>query len=423
MKLQAKINRRFLVLILLIFSVTGVVFYFMIGKVVEQNIREMLESRKAYVILNLQKRTPISDSFASPDNSIFIKHIEKEKKYLFYSDTLAFDQAEKELIPFRKLTFTVSAGNDNYEVVLLQSLLELEDLRMVIFTFMGILFLLVTTTLFFVNRWLSSQTWNPFFKSLSVLNSWKFSEDELAHFEPTGIEEFDQLNDMLKNMREKIRTDFVNLKEFTENTSHELQTPLAIVKSKLEMILQDNTLSNSQRMQIQTAFESTIRLSKLNEALLLLSKIENQQFVGQQEIDICPLIQSRIENLSELFDLKKIEVGVQMECPVVFSLNPLLAEILINNLLGNALRHNFENGEIFVHAESDKITISNTGELGEIDSSKLFRRFAKQTASGESNGLGLSIANEICKSSHIQLNYHYSEGMHHFTLFSITKQA
>ena len=111
---------------------------------------------------------------------------------------------------------------------------------------------------------------------------------------------------------EKIRTDFVNLKEFTENASHEIQTPLAIIKSKLEMVLQDKSLNDKQYQQIQAAFESTIRLSKLNEALLLLSRIENQQFVGQKEIDFCLLLQTRVQYLEELFDLKKIEVTMQL---------------------------------------------------------------------------------------------------------------
>jgi signal transduction histidine kinase len=416
MKLQAKINVRFLVLMILIFSVAGVVFYYMIGEVANRNIREMLESRRAYIILNLQKGSSLTDSFASPDNSIFIRHIDEPMKYRFYSDTLAYDQAEKELIPFRKLTFTVSSGDHNYKVVLLQSLLEMEDFRMLIFTFLGGLFLFVMTSLFLVNSWLSSKAWKPFLKSLSVLNSWKFSEKKSVHFDTTGISEFDQLNDMLQNMMQKIRTDFVSLKEFTENASHELQTPLAIIKSKLELILQDKSLIDAQRRQMQSAFESTIRLSKLNESLLLLAKIENQQFVGSQEIDFCQLIQTRIEYLSELFELKKIEVRVQIDRLVLFNMNPLLAEILINNLLSNALRHNHENGRLFIHAGYQEITISNTGLNQELDASGLFRRFAKQTSTGDSNGLGLSIASEICKASNIGMSYHYSDDMHHFVL-------
>lgn len=310
MKLQSKINIRFLAVTFLVFSVAGVLFYFALDKVVNQNIREMLKSRKAYIVLNLQQNPSIIDSLESPDHSIFIKRTEKTVQYTVFSDTMAYDQEEKELVPFRKMTFSVHSGNQHYEVVLLQSLLESEDLQMVIFSFMTVLFGIVLLALFFLNRWLSNKAWTPFFKSLSVLNNWKIGESKVVGFERTGIAEFDQLNHTFENMMQKIQADFVNLKEFTENASHEIQTPLAIIKSKLEMVLQDKTLDDQQHHRIRTAFESTIRLSKLNDSLLLLSKIENRQFVETNKIDICALVRSRLEYLEELFALKQIEVTI-----------------------------------------------------------------------------------------------------------------
>jgi signal transduction histidine kinase len=416
MKLQTKINIRFLTVTFLVFTVAGVLFYFALGRVVDQNIREMLESRKAYIVLNLQQNPPNIDSIDSPDHSIFIKRIGKGKEYTSFSDTMAYDQEEKELIPFRKMTFSVHSGDRHYKVVLLQSLLESEDLQMVIFSFMTLLFGLVLLALFFLNRWLSYKAWNPFFNSLSVLSSWKIGENQLVGFDRTGISEFDQLNGTLENMMQKIQADFVNLKEFTENASHEIQTPLAIIKSKLEMVLQDKTLNDQQNKYIHAAFESAIRLSKLNEALLLLSKIENQQFVEQSKIDFCQLIQSRLEYLEELFALKQIEVTVTLDEPVIFIINPLLAEILINNLLSNALRHNLENGKVIISAKNQEICFSNTSEQAQFESVRIFRRFAKLSASNESTGLGLAIASEICKMNRLKLNYNYSNEMHHFAL-------
>lgn len=420
MRLQAKINIRFLTLMLLVFAVAGLLFYYLMGRVIDQNIREMLESRKAYVILNLQKNPAEADTVSSLDHSLFVRKIDKPEGYEFYADTLAYDQREKELIPFRKLTFTVKSGDGHYEVALLQSLLEMEDLRMMIFFFMGILFLVLMVTLFFVNRWLSAKTWRPFFKSLSVLRMWKFNEEQAAQFAPTGISEFDQLNSILEAMMQKIRTDFVNLKEFTENASHEMQTPLAIIKSKLELILQEPALDDNQRRQIKTAFDSAIRLSKLNEALLLLSKIENQQFVGQKEINFTELIRAKMDQFEELFVLKQIEVTTQLEEELFITMNPLLADILVSNLLSNALRHNREQGKVLVQAKAQKIVMANTGHNREIDATRLFRRFAKQAAPGDSNGLGLSIAYEICKSVHLRLEYYFAEGMHHFVLSSFS---
>ena len=416
MKLQSKINNRFLALTFLIFSVAGILFYFALDQVVDQNIREMLKSRKSYILLRLQKDPPSIDSLESFDHSVFIKRVGKVNEYQHFSDTLAYDQQEKELIPFRKLTFSVQTGDKYYKVVLIQSLFESEDLQMVIFYFMAVLFCLVLLALFFLNRWLSAKAWIPFFKSLLVLNDWKMSENKTFSFDTTGIYEFDQLNASLEKMMQKIQADFVNLKEFTENASHEIQTPLAIIKSKLELVLNDHTLNDQQHQRIHAAFESATRLSKLNEALLLLSKIENKQFVELLQVDMCQLIQSKVEYLEELFALKQIEVSVHLEEKVFLTMNPLLAEILINNLLSNALRHNIENGKIFISSADQKISISNTGEKSHLDVARLFRRFAKQVTSSDSNGLGLAIANEICKNYHLSLTYSYLNEMHHMTI-------
>jgi len=421
MKLQNKINNRFLLVTFLIFAAAGVVFYFALGRVVDQNIREMLSSRKANIILYLQHTKADSIIHVSPDHTIFIRQIAKTEKRRAISDTLAYDLDERQLIPFRKMVFTTSVNDNYFEVTILQSLLESEDLQGIIFFFMAILFVLLLLTLFFVNRWLSEKSWKPFFRSLSLLNSWKISEKRQIQFDQTGISEFDQLNQTLEEMIQKMQTDFINLKEFTENASHEIQTPLAIIKSKLELLLNDNTLSGQQHKSLHDAFETVNRLSKLNGALLLLSKIENQQFVEKSEIDFCQLIRFRLEYLEELFVLKHIELSVQLDNPVSISINQMLADILINNLLSNALKHNLNYGKIFISSGINEITFSNSGNPLAIDPTKLFKRFVKYSVQEESTGLGLAIADEICRSNHLQLNYTYLNDLHSFTLSKIIK--
>lgn len=419
MKLQNKINIRFILVTLLIFTGAGVVFYFALGRVVDQNIREMLNSRKANIILYLQHTEADSIIHVSPDHTIFIKQIAKAEKHRVISDTLAFDPDEKQLIPFRKMVFTTSVNDNYFEVTILQSLLESEDLQQIIFFFMAILFVLLLLTLFFVNRWLSEKAWKPFFRSLLLLKSAKISEKHPISFDQTGISEFDQLNRTLEEMIQKMQTDFINLKEFTENASHEIQTPLAIIKSKLELILNDAELSGPQHKRLHDAFEIVNRLSKLNDSLLLLSKIENRQFVEKSDINLSQLIQSRLEYLEELIALKHIELSVQLDIPVTIFINPMLADILINNLLSNALKHNFDQGKIFISSRINEIVFSNTGKPMTFDATKLFKRFVKFNASEESTGLGLAIADEICRSSHLKLNYTYLNDLHSFTLSKV----
>lgn len=416
MKLQNKINIRFILVTLIVFIVAGVVFYYSLGAVVQQNIGEMLDSRKANIILYLQHNEINNIIKQSPDHTIFIRQIAKTNDRQVISDTLAYDIDEKQSIPYRKMEFTTSVNNNYFEIIILQSLLESEDLQKIIFYFMTILFTLLLFALFLLNRWLSKKAWKPFFRSLSVLKATKISEKHQIIFDQTGIFEFDQLNRTLEEMIQKMQTDFFNLKEFTENASHEIQTPLAIIKSKLELLLDDQELSVLQNKRLHDAFETVIRLSKLNEALLLLSKIENQQFVEKSEIDLCILIKSRLEYLEELFAIKQIELFIQLDAQVIISIHPLLADILINNLLINAMRHNLNNGKIIISSGINQITFSNTGNPLIIDQTRLFKRFVKYSSSEESTGIGLALVDEICKSNHLQLNYSYLNQLHSFTL-------
>ena len=416
MKIQQKINIRFLVVTLVLFALAGIIFYLILGKVIDKNVNDTLESRRDYAKLYLREHNPIDSMLVSPDGSISVMPILLARKFKRYSDTVIYDEDEKELVKSRKLTFVTSVDGKYYKVTIVQSLVESEDLMTAIFYFMVALFISIFVALFFVNKWLSGSTWKPFFKSLAVLQSFKTGDSKPVNFNRTGIFEFDELNRILQLMMEKIQTDFKNLKEFSENASHEIQTPLAIIKSKLEMVLQDKNLAADHHQRIHAAYESANRLSKLNEALLLLSKIENQQFIEREEIDLCGLIRSRIAYLEELIAFKQIELTINLDAPVIVQLNPLLAEILMNNLLGNALKHNIQKGKIIIRSENRKISIVNTGKPLVSDPSKLFRRFAKQNVSGESTGLGLAIAYEICKSFNLGLTYHYSEPYHTLTL-------
>lgn len=416
MRLQTKINIRFLLVILMLFAVAGVIFYFVLGRVIDQNISEMIRSRMTNVNLYLQQSKVANKIIESPDRTISIRKIASAENFHLISDTLAFDEDEQQLITFRKMVYTTTVDGQNYEVTILQSLLESEDLQTVIFYFMIVLFSLSLVSLFFLNRWLSEKAWKPFLKSLMKLKSWKLGENHQISFEPTHISEFDQLNQILEEMVRKMQIDYINLKEFTENASHEIQTPLAIVKSKLELLLNDNTLTDLQNSRLHDAFETVIRLSKLNEALLLLSKIENQQFIEKRELELCGLIRSRAEFLEELFELKQIELSLQLDTPFTVFIHPMLADILINNLLSNALKHNFSQGKIIITSKVNEITFSNTGSETGVEPTKLFNRFVKNSNSEESTGLGLAIADEICKFNQLKLDYTYSNGLHCFKL-------
>jgi signal transduction histidine kinase len=416
MKLHYKINIRFLIISVLLFIIAGVVFYIILGMVVHQNMDEILQARKENITKYLQSHSLSDATYQSPDKG-FIIQLYQGKKYLQFSDTSIYDANDREMEPFRELCFTADANGQTYKIIIIQSLLESEDLIEVIFYFMLGLCALLVLMLFVLNYKLSFSIWKPFFATLHKLNSFQIGDTQHTHFPKTGTYEFDILNETLEKLTRKLQTDFVNLKEFTENASHEIQTPLAIIKSKLEITLHDPLLSENHRNAVHAAYESAIRLSKLNETLLLLSKIENRQFTDDSNIDLTVVIKERLNQIEELFELKNIKITAGIDKPFQVKMSPYLAEILINNILINAIKHNIANGEIIVTGDEHLLSISNTGTSLNIEPEKLFKRFVKQSTNVESTGLGLAIAYEICCIYHLTLQYNQVNGFHTFSLF------
>lgn len=415
MKLQNKISVRFLFVTVIAFTFTGILFYGILNMIVHQNMDERIRSRKEAIIKYLQSHSLPDSIYQSPDREFFIQKYHGIK-YEQIKDIHVYDADDKEIIPFRKLSFIEDVDGTTYKITIIQSLLESEDLKGAIFGFMLGLFAFLTIILLVLNRRFLFSVWKPFFVTVDKLRTFKIGGKQDIQFPASGIYEFDLLNQTLTGLTRKLQADFVNLKEFTENASHEIQTPLAITKSKLEIILHDPLLAENHRTLVYSAYESVIRLSKLNEALLLLSKIENRQFLDNRKIDLIELIKGKLDQTIELFELKNIKLTVIMKESFWVNMNPYLADILINNLLNNAIKHNVADGEIKIMADQKVLSFSNTGERLNVAPGKLFKRFVKQSSSNDSTGLGLAIAHEICEIYNLNLQYIYQSGVHTLSL-------
>ncbi len=406
-------------LLLGVFTLAGITFYIILNLVTNENIEETLESKALRVIHSIQSNNQNQPIISSLDQTIVIEAIQPISESQTFSDTTILDDYENEMIDCRKLTSVVKIKNQHYRIQVVVSQIEAEDLVQAISFFMIGLFVFIVIVLFLLNRWLSASWWNPFYQTISQLHNFKIGQNKAIDFGKTNIREFKKLNSVLSEMIQRITADYQNMKEFTENASHEIQTPLAIIRTKLETSLQNETLSPNTHRQIQEAYNAVGRLSKLSEALLLISKIENRQFVHIQEVDFSTLINERTQFIEELLGLKNISINIQTEQPFIFQMNPNLAETLVNNLLGNALKHSLKNGKINICITKKQILFSNMGEPLEVDSGKIFQRFVKHTPNGESNGLGLAIVSEICKISQLDVTYNYLDGWHHFTISKI----
>jgi len=230
----------------------------------------------------------------------------------------------------------------------------------------------------------------------------------------TRIDEFRELNDAVQTMVLKVKDDYQNLKSFTENASHEMMTPIAVVISKLDTMIQDETLNAEQYAQITGIYGAISKLSRLNQSLLLLVKIDNNLINDVVTQDLKNVILEKLTQLQELIQNKTITVTFHPHEKLV-NLSKSLIDMLINNLLINAIKHNYTGGEIHIELSSQKLVFKNTGEKAPLEENKIFERFQKSAAS-EGTGLGLTIVKNICTSCGFTITYHYNEPFHCFEI-------
>ncbi len=273
------------------------------------------------------------------------------------------------------------------------------------------LLLIVGITSVIVSRKILS----PFNASLRAMQLFDLRQKKPLALPRTRTREFAELNNFLNEMTNKALGDYQALKEFTENASHELQTPLAIMRGKLELLLESN-ITDEQAKLIMSAHDAIERLARTNSALALLTKLENREFQNAQPLDMSLIIARVADSFKELVEMKALSWQMSIDKHVTIKLNADLAEILLMNLLSNAIRHNVPNGTVEVRLSGDSLRITNTGAPPDVPTEQLFERFRKSNQSGDSTGLGLAIVRRICEVSGYQASYTYADGLHHITV-------
>jgi signal transduction histidine kinase len=276
-------------------------------------------------------------------------------------------------------------------------------------------FIILLTGFMLLNRNIASRIWKPFHSTLDRLKSFDLNSHKNIDLERSEIEEFEQLNEVLKQLIEKNISVFRQQKEFTENASHELQTPLAILKSKIDLLIQNETFTEEQSELIASLNLPISRVSRINKNLLLLAKIENQQFLEDQKINISELLQQNIDFLGEHLIAKNNTVETEIRSDISIHANKSLVEIMLVNLLLNAIRHNPVDGLIKIRLTDAKLTISNSGDRA-LNPDTLFKRFMTSSTSTPSSGLGLAIVREIGNRYGWKISYSFQQGLHSFSV-------
>ncbi|WP_234733571.1 sensor histidine kinase [Tellurirhabdus bombi] len=417
MKLLTRTNQIYLSFSLVIYVLTALAFYWIVKMVIYDEVESRLRVEKRDFLAHIQTHNSWSSNDYFVENKIEVAPVSYRVPITEeFTDTLIQDHYDKEFTPFRQLTFYTKIKGIDHRVAIRKSLIQsyrlIEVITIAMVTFLGLLLV----GMFWFQGKLSGRLWQPFYETLAKVKRFDLSRGESIDLEKEPIDEFNELNDVLRKMAEKIQQDYRSLKEFTENASHEMQTPLALINARVEQLIQAETLTEKQSQRIDEIYQASRRISRLNQGLLLLAKIENRQFANVEQIDLYALLAEKLTAMDDVLQHKQLRT--QLNCSAAFSshLSPVLADILITNLVNNAIKHNQPDGRIEVYSTLHSLEISNTGPALQTAPDRLFERFKKEATHTDSVGLGLAIVKQICDSYQLTVSYTFDAGMHHVCL-------
>lgn len=421
MKLLSYTYRKLALLLFLLMAVWGVLFYYAIIDEVVDETDDTLENYGEILMESALHDPSILETEGSLMSFYKFTPISEEEgrhyRQVFY-DATVYIELEDEDEPVRVMctAFRMPDGQ-YYELKLMISILERDDMVEAMLWYLGALFLLFLICTSIGIQLVLKGVFRPLHRLLDWLHCIQPGKEVPPLDTPTKIREFRQLSDAALDMGNRSYKAYEEQKQFIENASHELQTPLAIVRGKVELLAESEGMTEQQMEQLDEIYATLGRAVKLNKSLLLLSRIENGQYTEMEDVSVDEILDELLPDLMDIYEHKQVRlIRKREEQPFIIRCNHSLAQILVSNLVKNSLLHNREGGELQVLTTPTSLVIKNTGDVP-LDGEKLFRRFYHgMDGKKDSTGLGLAIARSIALSSSLKLTYEWQDGMHTFRL-------
>ena len=426
MKLLSYTYRKLALLLFLLMAVWGVLFYYAIIDEVVDETDDTLENYGEILMESALHDPSILETEGSLMSFYKFTPISEEEgrhyRQVFY-DATVYIELEDEDEPVRVMctAFRMPDGQ-YYELKLMISILERDDMVEAMLWYLGALFLLFLICTSIGIQLVLKGVFRPLHRLLDWLHCIQPGKEVPPLDNPTKIREFRQLSDAALDMGNRSYKAYEEQKQFIENASHELQTPLAIVRGKVELLAESEGMTEQQMEQLDEIYATLGRAVKLNKSLLLLSRIENGQYTEMEDVSVDEILDELLPDLMDIYEHKQVRlIRKREEQPFIIRCNHSLAQILVSNLVKNSLLHNREGGELQVLTTPTSLVIKNTGDVP-LDGEKLFRRFYHgMDGKKASPGLGLAIARSIALSSSLKLTYEWQDGMHTFRLVKESK--
>ncbi|MCE4064663.1 HAMP domain-containing histidine kinase [Chryseobacterium gleum] len=423
--LLTKTTKPFLIYVLIVLMISIPVYYFVVDTIWKNELDEhnqIIIEKTAFEFNRLklsdealEKSLELWNQIQPETNieKISPGQIRRDTVYTYEKQLPFISEQKKER--YRCLKKVVYLHNKPYLFTIQTNIEESHETIAVIAMITIFFFVVIVVGLLYLNRKLSSSIWKPFRDTLDQLKTFNLNSQITIEFPVSDTSEFEELNQSLYKLIERNISTYKTQKEFTENASHELQTPLAIIKNKLDILLQDQDLTEKQYRIAEDINKALTRSSRINKNLLLLAKIDNNQFDHTETIFFDQLLHQSIEILEEHFEQKNISATESISNDVQVNGNSILTEILINNLIINAIRHTSPGGSVSIELNQSYFEVSNSG-TEKLNTEALFKRFSKFSADNNGSGLGLSIIQEIGRLHQWMISYRFENGLHIFTV-------
>lgn len=423
MKLLNKILFQISPLLLIVMTLWASWFYTVIISEVNDEVDDSLEAASEQIIIRTLAGEVASQVNQGTNNQYYIHEVTEDyanaNRHRRFIDSMVYIKSKKETEPARILKTYFKDDDDRMlELVVSTPTIEKADLQTAILKWVLILYFSLLIIIILINVWMFKQNLSPLYVLLRWLDKYKIGGHNAPLENRTDVVEFQKLNNAALRNAQRAETLFEQQKLFIGNASHEIQTPLAICRNRLEMMMEDSNITEQQLEELIKVHKTLGSITKLNKSLLLLSKIDNGQFIEVNLIRMNTLIERYLADFREAYAYKHIDVTYTVHGNFVLEINESLAVILVTNLLKNAFVHNVENGKIRIDVYFDSFTVANTGDDGALDAERIFERFYHTRKREGSTGLGLALVESICKLYDLKCNYKFVDGLHQFSLES-----
>ena len=420
MKLIYRVALRLSIFLLPLMALWAVLFYITMVDEINDEADDTLEDYSEMIIIRMLAGRELPPLNSGSNNSYSIVPVDEfyvdTHPRINYYDAEVYIPEKEETEPARILTTIFQdAGGNYYELKVATPTFEKEDLLRAIFFWIVILYLLLLTTTLILTMWVFHRSMRPLYELLQWLDHYRPGQKNSRVPNNTRIKEFSKLNTAAQEAVDRVENVVEQQKQFIGNASHELQTPLAVLGSRIEWLLDKTEPNEMQAEELLKMQRSLNHIVRLNKTLLLLTKIENGQFPESRPIALGSFIEEQAELYNEIYADRGLSCETDIQEDFTVEMNESLASTLTNNLLKNAFVHSEPGRKIGIIVRPRKLSVSNDGAQP-LDADRIFDRFFQGEKKEGSTGLGLALVKAVCKYYHLGLEYRFDNGRHCFSV-------